>query len=59
MKQIYKIILKPEKLVGDLEGACNDWRSVLEVERSKYDTDEEVDVDIQKALKYLDDYSPA
>lgn len=58
-RKLYLKRADAKRLVGDLEGACNDWRSILEVERSKYDTDEEVNVDIQKALKYLDDYSPA
>lgn len=45
-----------KKALGDDQGACKDWRSVLEVERTRFDTDEEVKKESQEAIRALEEH---
>ena len=42
--------------LGDEQGACKDWRSVLEVERTRFDKDDEVKKETQEAIRALEEH---
>jgi tetratricopeptide (TPR) repeat protein len=42
-----------KKANGDIGGACKDWRKVLQVERTKYDTDESIKEETKEAMESL------
>lgn len=41
---------------GDLQGACQDWKDVLKVDWSKYDTDDSIKLEIKEAIESLRRY---
>ena len=42
-----------KRAAGDSEGACRDWKKVLQVERTKFDTDEKVKDETSEAVEAL------
>ena len=42
-----------KKANGDINGACEDWKNVLNVERTKYDTDDSVAEETKEAIELL------